>query len=200
MKCNALLPTYSNVRDQFSATGEQAEKGYKQNLKSHYITTRLKLKAEIDEVESAMTTTLALATPQETEAHEELLRTTKDNIQKGDVRLKENKSKKLEHLQAQPQETTTPPTRGGAVGKGRRGAGRGRPRPSRATPYQPDQLEPLIDEIMKRIEQRRSPKPRPPPPVRAPTGDAPMDLEVPVLRLRIFGTKTGHTQGSQYKL
>ncbi len=78
------------MRDQFSATGEQAEKGYKQNLKSHYITTRHKLKAEIDEVESAKTTTLALATPQETEAHEELLRTTKDNIQKGEVRLKEN--------------------------------------------------------------------------------------------------------------
>ncbi len=74
-----------------------------------------------------MSTALALATPQETEVHEELLKTTKDNIQKGDVQLKENKSKKLEHLQAQPQETATPSTRGGSGGRGKRGAGRGRP-------------------------------------------------------------------------
>ncbi len=48
-------------------------------------------------------------------------------------------------------------------------------------------MEAMITEIVERIEQRRggrSPKPRLPPPMRAPTGDAPMDLEVLVLKPR----------------
>ncbi len=71
---------HTHVRDRFTSTGELAEKGFKENLTSHYETTRHKLKSELAEVERTMSTALALATPQETEVHEELLKTTKDNI------------------------------------------------------------------------------------------------------------------------
>ncbi len=157
-----------HTRDKFRTTGELAEREFKTNLTSHYGTTRTKLQSELAEVERAMSTALTLATPQEKIRHEELHKTTKDNILKGEERLKENKSKKLENLRAPPQvTTTTPPTRGGSRGRGgRRGAGRGRPRPSRRTPYQYQQMETMIDKIIERIEQRRggrSPKPRRPP-------------------------------------
>ncbi len=129
-------------------------------VQSHYTTTRSKLKSELAEVERAMTTALTHATPQEKDTHEDLLQTTRDNILKKEVRLKDNKAKKLDHLQAHPQETTTPPTRGGSRGWGRGGAGRGWPRPSRRTPYQQNERDSFIDEI---IEQRRGGRPRRPP-------------------------------------
>ncbi len=90
------------MRDKFRTTGELAERDFKTNLQSHYNTTRSKLKSELAEVERAMTTALAHATPQETDTHEDLLQTTRDNILKGEVRLKDNKTKKLDHLQAPP--------------------------------------------------------------------------------------------------
>ncbi len=67
VRCNALLPTYSNVRDKFRETGELAERDFKSNLWNHYTTTRSKLTSELAEVEEAMTT--ALATPQEKDTH-----------------------------------------------------------------------------------------------------------------------------------
>ena len=157
VRCNALLPSYSNVRDRFKTTGERAEREFNTNLTSHYGTTRTKLQSELAEVERAMSTALTLATPQEKSRHEELLETTKVNILKGEERLRENKSKKLDNLRAPPQETTTttPPIRGRSRGRGGRGAGRGRPPPSRRTPYQYQQMETMIDEIIERIEQRR---------------------------------------------
>ena len=91
------------MRDKFR-TGELAEREFKTNLTSHYGTTRTKLQSELAEVERAMSTALTLATPQEKIRHEELFKTTKDNILKGEERLKENKSKKLENLR---EETTT---------------------------------------------------------------------------------------------
>ncbi len=103
-----------------------------------------------------------------------LLKTTKDKHPK---RKRKAQGKQIQEIgePTPPQETTTTPsTRGGSGG--RRGAGRGRPRPSRRTPYQYQQMETMIDEIIERIEQRRggrSPKPRRPPP-----GDAPIALEV----------------------
>ncbi len=39
-----------------------------------------------------MSTTLTQATPQEKQTHEELLKITKENILKGEVRLRENKA------------------------------------------------------------------------------------------------------------
>ncbi len=90
------------MRDKFRTTRELAEREFKTNLTSHYGTTRTKLQSELAEVERAMSTALTLATPQEKIRHEELFKATKDNILKGEERLKENKSK--ENLRAPPQD------------------------------------------------------------------------------------------------
>ncbi len=150
-----------------------------------------------------MSNTLTQATPQERQTHEDLLKTTKENIIKGEVRLKENKAKKMEHLQAQPQDTTTHTHRGRGGGRrGRRGTGRDRPPPrtTRGTPYPPRELEELVKTIIGNMEQRRGG--RPPyltvPPVRALIGDAPMAPVVLVpINPRIFVSKSGHTYGRQ---
>ncbi len=68
------------MRDRFTSTGELADKGFEENLPSHYETTRHKLKSELAEVERTMSTALALATPQETEVHEEQQRTTSRKV------------------------------------------------------------------------------------------------------------------------
>ncbi len=49
----------------------------------HYDTTKKKLEEELAGIEGSMTTALTQATPQERERHEELLRTTRENILKG---------------------------------------------------------------------------------------------------------------------
>ena len=86
VRCNALLPTYSNVRETFKSTSELAERGFKANLTSHY---RTKLEKELAEIERSMSTTLTQATPQEKQTRKELQKTTKEPLKRTYSRVSE---------------------------------------------------------------------------------------------------------------
>ena len=157
VSCQAMLRDYTNVAVRFQQTLQKAEHDYSNHLLSHYKGTRDQLLVQLAQVEEAIEQALETATPDEKTEHDDLIKSSLENVEKEMERLKENKLKKLDLLKKPP-----PKGKGGASirgkgrgkGKGKGKAGQGsRPNP----PKQPPRLHKEdLETIMQFLEQRES--------------------------------------------
>ncbi len=142
VKCNALLPDYSNVRQRFKQTSTQAEGEFKTSLEVHYSTAKDRLEREVEELKETLTTVLSTASTSEREEHSQMMATTDNNISKEMEKLRETKVKKMEFLQNP--DRARPQNRGRGRGRGR---GWGRPPYQTRKPNPPTEKEDMRREF-----------------------------------------------------
>ncbi len=98
VKCNALLADYTNVKDQFKTTKDNAEEEFKDYLKEHYDLLTVKLNEDLEMIEANMKSQLEKASPEAKKEHQDLMKKTSDNIAKHEERLQSRKKHKYDLL------------------------------------------------------------------------------------------------------
>ena len=115
VQCNALLSSYTDVKQRFDRITTEGEMGFRSSLIYHYKRTRENLMEELQTIKDVEDLTLQSADTREVNEHEAIKRKMSVNVNKLQEQLAERKKKKIETLRQRAKEAST------GQGRGKRG-------------------------------------------------------------------------------